>query len=69
MPVHVECAKSKFNVLASVTKNCNVFSLGHCYSNTTYFPFLLVETSHEESVLLILFHFSDNMSYPCKCIL
>ena len=24
------------------------------------FPFLLTETSHQESILLILFHFSDN---------
>ena len=33
------------------------------------FPTLLIETSHQESTLLILFHFSDNMSYQCECIL
>ena len=32
------------------------------------FPFLLTKIGHEESILLILFHFSENMSYPCKCI-
>ena len=37
MPVHVECAKRTFNVLALSTKNCNVFSLGHGYSNTSCF--------------------------------
>ena len=25
MPAHVECAKRTFNVLALLTKNCNVF--------------------------------------------
>ena len=35
MPVHVECAKHTFNMLALSTKNCNVFSLGHLYSNTS----------------------------------
>ena len=68
MPVHVEYAKRTFNVLALSTKNCNVFSLGHRYS-IPVFPFLLTETSHYKSILLILFHFSDNMSYPCKRIL
>ena len=33
------------------------------------FPFSLTETSRQESILLILFHFSDDISYPCKCIL
>ena len=33
MPVHVECAKRTFNVLALSTKNYNVFSLGHRYPN------------------------------------
>ena len=28
------------------------------------FPFLLTETSQQESILLILFPFSDNTSYP-----
>ena len=37
MPVHVECAKPTFNVLALLTKSCNVFSLGHRYSNITCF--------------------------------
>ena len=37
MPVHVERAKRTYNVLALLTKNCNVFSLGHRYSNTTCF--------------------------------
>ena len=32
MPLHVECATRTFNVLALLTKNCNVFSLGHRYS-------------------------------------
>ena len=32
MPLHVECATRTLNVLASLTKNCNVFSLGHRYS-------------------------------------
>ena len=32
------------------------------------FPFSLTETSHQESILPILLHFSDNMRYPCKCI-
>ena len=27
------------------------------------FPFLLTETSHQESVLPVLFHFSDNIDY------
>ena len=48
MPVHVECAKRTFNVLALSTKNCNVFSLGHRYSNTSCFSIyiFLTETSH-----------------------
>ena len=68
-PVHVERAKRTLNVLALLTKNCNVFSLGHRTLVPLVFPFLLTETSHQESALLILFHFNDNMSYPCKCIL
>ena len=40
MPVHVECAKRTFNVLALSTKNCNVFSLGHCYSNACFSIFI-----------------------------
>ena len=39
MPVNVECAKRTFNVLALSTDNCNVFSLGHRYSNTLFFHF------------------------------
>ena len=47
MPVHVERAKHTFNMSALSTKKCNVFSLGHRYSNTScFFPFLLTETSH-----------------------
>ena len=65
MPAHVECGKRAFNVLALLTKNCNVLIL----LIPLVFPFLLTKTSHQESILLILFHFSDNMSYPCKCIL
>ena len=61
MPVHVECAKCIFNVVALLFKNCSVFSIGHRYSNTTCFPFLLTETPHQESILLILFQFSDNI--------
>ena len=37
MPVHVECAKRTFSVLALSTKNCNVFSLGHRYPNSSCF--------------------------------
>ena len=40
MPVHVECAKRAFSVLALSTKNYNAFTL------ITLFPFLLTETSH-----------------------
>ena len=40
-PVHVGCAKRTFNVLALLTKNCNVFSLGHRYSNTTCFSIFI----------------------------
>ena len=39
--VHVECAKRTFNVLALLTKNCNVFSLRHRYSNTTCFSIFI----------------------------
>ena len=41
MPVHVECAKRAFRVLALSTKNYNAFTL-----ITLVFPFLLTETSH-----------------------
>ena len=41
MPVHVEYAKCRFNVLALSTKYCNVFSLWHRYSNTFYFSILI----------------------------
>ena len=41
MPVHVECAKRTFNVLPLSTKNCNVFSLGHRYSNTSCFSIFI----------------------------
>ena len=37
LPVHLECAKRTLTVLALSTKNCNVFSLGHRYSNTSCF--------------------------------
>ena len=37
MPVHVERAKQTFNMSALSTKKCNVFSLGHRYSNTSCF--------------------------------
>ena len=70
MPVHVECAKRTFNVLALLTKNSVMyFLLDSITLIPLAFPFLLTETSHQESILLILFQFSDNMSYPCKCIL
>ena len=39
MPVHVEYAKRTFNVFPLSTKSCNVFSVGHRYSNTSCFPF------------------------------
>ena len=42
MPVHVEYAKRKFNVLALSNMNCNVISLGHRYSNTSCF-FIFVD--------------------------
>ena len=45
MPVHVECAKRTFNVLALSTKNCNVFSLGHRYSNTSCFSIFINRNS------------------------
>ena len=41
MPVHVECAKRTFNVLALSTKNCNVFSLWHRYSNSSCFSIFI----------------------------
>ena len=37
MPAHVECAKPTFNMLALLSKNCNVFSHGHRYFNTNCF--------------------------------
>ena len=47
MSAHAECATRAFNVLPLSTKNCNVFSLGHRYSNTSCFSiFFLTETSH-----------------------
>ena len=46
MPVHVECAKHTFNVLALSAKNCNVFSLGTITLIPLAFSFLLTETSH-----------------------
>ena len=42
MPVHVECAKRKFNVLALSDLNSNVISFGHRYSNTSCF-FIFVD--------------------------
>ena len=45
MPVHVECAKRTFNVLALSTKNCNVFSVGHRSLIPLVFPFLLTNSS------------------------
>ena len=41
MSVYVECTKRTFNVLALSTKNCNVFSLGHRYSNTSCFSIFI----------------------------
>ena len=41
MSVHVECAKRTFDGLALLTKNWNVFSLGHHYSNTTCFSIFI----------------------------
>ena len=41
MPAHVEYAKRTFNVLALSAKNCNVFSLRHCYSNTACFSIFI----------------------------
>ena len=45
MPVHVECAKHTFNVLTLLTKHCNVFSLGHRYSNTSCFSIFINRNS------------------------
>ena len=41
MPVHVECAKRIFNVLALSAKKRNVFSLGQCYSDTFCFSIFI----------------------------
>ena len=41
MPAHLECAKNIFNMLALSAKNCNIFSLGHCYSNTFCFSIFI----------------------------
>ena len=66
MPVHVECAKRTFNVLALSTKKCNVFSLGHRYSNTSCF-FIFI--NRNLSVRIYTADITcDNMSHPCKCI-
>ena len=64
VPVHAECAKRTFNVLALLFKN--YFLSDTAALIQLVFPFLLTETSHQESILLILFQFCDNMSYPCK---
>ena len=37
MPVHLEFAKRTLNVLALLSEKCNIFYLGHRYSNTTCF--------------------------------
>ena len=55
MPIHVKCAKRTFNMLALPTKNCNVFSLGHRYSNTSCF-FIKKElklTIHTADIILL----------------
>ena len=59
VPVHVECAKGTFNVLALLTKN--YFLSDTAALIQLVFPFLSTETSHQESILLILFLFSDNI--------
>ena len=41
MLAHKECAKRTLNSLALLTKNCNVFSLGQRYSNTTRFSIFI----------------------------
>ena len=41
MPAHVEFAKLTFNILALLSKNCNVFSHGHRYFNTTCFTIFI----------------------------
>ena len=41
MLLHAECATCTFKVLVLLTKNCNVFSLGRRYSNTTCFSIFI----------------------------
>ena len=41
MPVHVVRAKRTFSVLALSINNFNVFSLGHHYSNTSFFSIFI----------------------------
>ena len=39
MTAHIECAKGTFKILTLLTENCNLFSLGHRYSE--YYLFSL----------------------------
>ena len=68
MPAHMEYAKRTFNVLA-LFRTVMYFLSDYVTLILLAFPFLLTGTSHQESILLILFHFSDDMSYNCKYIL
>ena len=67
MPAHMEYAKRTFNVLA-LFRTVMYFLSDNVTLILLAFPFLLTGTSHQESILL-LFHFSDDMSYNCKYIL
>ena len=55
MSVHVECAKRTFSVLALSTKDCNVFSLGHRYFNTSCFSIFI------DRNLLLRIHTADSI--------
>ena len=68
MPVHVECAKRTLTCLLYQLRIVMYFLPDTVTLIPLVFPLLLTETSQSESILLILLHFSDNMSYPCKCI-
>ena len=56
MPAHMEYAKRTFNVLA-LFRTVMYFLSDNVTLILLAFPFLLTGTSHQESILLILFHF------------
>ena len=61
MPAHMEYAKRTFNVLA-LFRTVMYFLSDNVTLIPLAFPFLLTGTSHQEPILLILFHFRDDMS-------